>query len=541
MPFTLTILECSSIQEYIFASNRLREAIGGSYLVDYATSAESLPLQVLLSTTFGEINTTNWKDEKELQILTDSSIQAEILYSGGGNLAVMFRDEAKAKQFVKLLSSQLLAIAPGLNLAAAHVIIDENDDLGEKLQEAFGNLKKQRNESKVGLRREGFAITRPCATTGKAATVGYPKSDGNNKEPDWLSAGATARRDFASEFEDRLTADFENSLKTKKIVEGKEILKEYCFTNQIDRLGGREGENHVAIVHIDGNGMGLLLKDASKGTLARATPTLRGFSKAVREASLDSFKKIISDLVAAVPDLKSNKGLKTSEDKNQGNREILPLRPIIYGGDDITFVCEGRIGLSLAANYLEYFSQEEWKNTNGEVHKFSACAGVAIVHTHFPLARAYDLSEELCSSAKKAAKAKKENSVKSWLDYQIIYSGMTGELDQMREDRGLFWRPWRVDKNVIDNHSWLKFKHSYEQFANWNARNQVKALREALAKDALTNNTNASATFISQAALRGKHLYEFDGLRGKIWDENKKTPYYDQIDAFDFYLEVQPR
>ena len=36
-------------------------------------------------------------------------------------------------------------------------------------------------------------------------------------------------------------------------------------------------------------------------------------------------------------------------------RPIFPLRPIVFGGDDLTFVCHGRIGLALAARYLQYF------------------------------------------------------------------------------------------------------------------------------------------------------------------------------------------
>ena len=62
------------------------------------------------------------------------------------------------------------------------------------------------------------------------------------------------------------------------------------------------------------------------------------------------------------------------------------------------FVTEGRIGLEAARIFIEKLSELE----NAVDHKkYTACAGVAIVHPKYPFYKAYELSEMLCSNAKR--------------------------------------------------------------------------------------------------------------------------------------------
>ena len=79
-----------------------------------------------------------------------------------------------------------------------------------------------------------------------------------------------------------------------------------------------------------------------------------------------------------------------------GGEERLPFRPIVFGGDDVTFVCEGRLGLPLAAHYLTRLASEILPDGD----PLYARAGIAIVKTHYPFARAYELAGRLGDSAK---------------------------------------------------------------------------------------------------------------------------------------------
>jgi hypothetical protein len=71
---------------------------------------------------------------------------------------------------------------------------------------------------------------------------------------------------------------------------------------------------------------------------------------------------------------------------------------------------------------------------------YSACAGVAMVHTKYPFHRAYELSEELCSSAKRyAAELKKNKSEEekeriSTIDWHIEFGQGRGSVSESRED-----------------------------------------------------------------------------------------------------------
>ena len=81
-----------------------------------------------------------------------------------------------------------------------------------------------------------------------------------------------------------------------------------------------------------------------------------------------------------------------------------PIRPIIMGGDDITFVSPGKLGIYFAEIFMKEFSEKEV--SDGE--KLSSCAGVAITKTKYPFYRGYQLAEGLCSNAKKMARKKKK-------------------------------------------------------------------------------------------------------------------------------------
>jgi hypothetical protein len=100
---------------------------------------------------------------------------------------------------------------------------------------------------------------------------------------------------------------------------------------------------------------------------------------------------------------------------------------LVYGGDDVTFVCDGRLGLALAALYLEKFEQ----HTASDDEQFFACAGVSIAKAHYPFARSYSLSNELCKSAKQLVRSNDQSA--SAIDWHLAASGLLGSLKEIRQ------------------------------------------------------------------------------------------------------------
>jgi hypothetical protein len=121
----------------------------------------------------------------------------------------------------------------------------------------------------------------------------------------------------------------------------------------------------------------------------------------------------------------------------------------------------------------------------------SACAGVAIVGTHYPFARAYGLAAELCQTAKLSGRGPRarQPEKESWLDFHIVRDGGSGSVQAVR-DRNFsgplrLWRPWRVAPVVGDESELMMLQTVVGAFTdqevegNW-TRNRARRLRSEL-------------------------------------------------------------
>ena len=103
----------------------------------------------------------------------------------------------------------------------------------------------------------------------------------------------------------------------------------------------------------------------------------------------------------------------------------------------MTFVCDGRVGLHLTAYYLQEFAKGRIR-VSGKCQPVDACAGVAIVHSKFPIAQAYYFADELCGLAKAHRRDENKNNEEksgSWLDFQIIQEGITESISALRDSQ----------------------------------------------------------------------------------------------------------
>jgi hypothetical protein len=133
-------------------------------------------------------------------------------------------------------------------------------------------------------------------------------------------------------------------------------------------------------------------------------------------------------------------------------KKLIPIVPLVLGGDDLTVVCDGKLALNFTQKFLKAFEREtnSLNNCSGIIRdiaekslgvgRLSACAGVAMVKSHFPFSVAYDLAEALTKSAKKVKEIVKNNSQSnnppypcSALDFHIVYDASGVDLDRIRE------------------------------------------------------------------------------------------------------------
>lgn len=523
--YTLTVLDTTQIQRYVFGSNRLQENIGASELVELAThqwAYEALPVPHNVA----YHPKSGWTDQ------TIDTLAAEVVYAGGGNTVILFQTSGSAREFARRLTRRVLLEAPGLDLVVAHREFDwEDDSLAVAVQETLGrDLARKKQNRQPSLPLLGLGVTAPCRSTGLVAAAVTDQGERVSREIQAkLSEGV--RRSA----EKRLSA-----LLPRIETGGWEIPRNH------DEMGRQKGEeSYLAVVHADGNKMGQRVEAISQSFQEpkqnRAyIHAMRDFSAQVQEAAqqaLQSTTDLLADALCQDRDLPAD-------------YPKFPFRPIVFGGDDVTFVCNGRYGLPLAVQYLRAFETATAKQPAFAGRAAHACAGVAVVKVHYPFARAYRLGESLCHSAKSFAK--EDDNDRSALDWHFAMSGVTGSLRDMRRREyavgpgaamSLCMRPVLLDETGATWRSWPVFEALAAEFAaeagDWyDRRNKVKSLREALRQG-----PEAVKEFLRTYRLDGlpqPRLFAEPVVGETGWDDlTGLSPYFDPVEAMDFYLRLQ--
>lgn len=155
------------------------------------------------------------------------------------------------------------------------------------------------------------------------------------------------------------------------------------------------------------------------------------------------------------------------------------------------FVTSGKIGLECARIFIENLTT--MKNEVDNMF-YSACAGVVLVHKKFPFYKAYELSEQLCSNAKKFGVSIDENGSISAIDWHIEFGQLKNELSEIRKDyitednNNLSLRPVIVNCHEDIEHEKTINIRNYDFFSTLCtaiqsetiARSKIKEFRQAL-------------------------------------------------------------
>ncbi|MBF0332962.1 MAG: hypothetical protein HQL40_04840 [Alphaproteobacteria bacterium] len=231
----------------------------------------------------------------------------------------------------------------------------------------------------------------------------------------------------------------------------------FVWPKYLDDEPGAEGEavfpfrdekRQLAVIHADGNGLGRILIELGR-TLTEGgrdddyAAIFRDFSRAV-------------DRITRSAVLRATKAVVTP----QAVDTILPMRPIVLGGDDLTLILRADLAIPFCRVFLAAFRDEsgrelgrliEESNLSGMIPgRLTAGAGIVFVKARQPFHRAYDLCEELAA----VAKARKDGGGQHVAFHRVGGSVMRGwadiERDELTTRRGdqslrLTMSPYRVD------------------------------------------------------------------------------------------------
>ncbi len=503
--YTLVAIDVSGIQSYIFGSNNLKHNLGASELVHQATHGwirEFLP----------EPHNMRLDERLEDQPIEKGDIAAEVIYIGGGNALILFGSHETAYMFTQNLSRKALLEAPGLKLTFVLKDFTWAESLGQVVKQTLQDdlyYKKQRGTLSTPLL--GLGVTADCQFTGLPA-IGY------DEEARRISSEIKAKLNVAGDANRRLgnMADWQG----------------YKPMDDFNQFGSYGESSYIAVVHTDGNGMGKRFQAMAEQNLSNREYVyqVRALSTSVQLAAEKALASAVQRLIDSVESIGEVVPMRDN---------LLPFRPIVFGGDDVTFVCDGRLGLTLAQHYIQVFESQPLSDGSCA----TARAGIAVVKTHYPFARAYQLAEALAGSAKDRIKEieNQERKKVSALDWHFGVSGLVLDLKELREREyqteygSLLMRPLRLDDTPYDWQKWSVFWKIMDDLKKetQDRRNKVKALR-----DALRNGPNAVEQFVDAFEMLLPDIQGHNEVKKCGWI-GKNCAYFDAVEALDFFVPLK--
>ena len=421
----LVISEVSKKQGYIFKTNKLKENIGASTIIEYIT--EGLPKEKLAEVLGKDI--AKIKDEN-------------VVNAGGGNSLFIMDNEDDAKEFITRTTRTVLEYFPGVEFFMAYESFDYNND---SIIDAIDKIYKKLNDKKSArasvFRKKSYGIEQNCVTTGLPA---YKRYDGS-----FLSKESCIKRDWSDE--KKIEEFFEKKnwkrYKEKKYDENtiSKVINKfenegYRFTKEIEDLITEKDENsYVAIISLDGNKMGEKIehmrnearKREDKNNMAESNKNyienLYKFSNNIKKYYEKAFIDMLS-VISSNYDKKQNieEKLKLKE-KNKGqDKKLMPVRPIILAGDDVCFICNAKIALECVNLFIKSLNQQD---NNIEGKQLNVCAGICMLKSSYPFDKGYEIAENLCKNGK--AKIVDSNDA-SLVDFHICQGEISTSLNEIR-------------------------------------------------------------------------------------------------------------
>lgn len=505
----LIMLEVSQKQAYIFGSNKLEDNIVNSAIIAKCLSPEYL------------------KD----CLVKEYDENTNLVYSGGGHTVLEYDDEEVARRAVKTISLRIYKDFAGLEIFAKIIKYDMNLSPQENLK----NLTKEL-EKKKAIRISSF----------HHGSFGIEKIDSNTRR----SKGCTLINREGKEGSDR-----KKQVKDEEYrVASKEFTPDgYSPAYKFENLGGCKGtSNFIAVVHIDGNGMGKRVSELydfiKENEWEEVKSKLKEFSDGIDEDFKGAYKSMVDDVKKSIEEDGGNLNGKLNLSKDD-KQFIFPVRRIITAGDDICFVTEGRIGIECARLFIEKLTDKNRKNCVDN-KGYSACAGVAIVHQKYPFYKAYEIAEMLCSNAKKeGARISPEDDGRnvSLIDWHIEFGELKDGLEEIKtnyiSDDGnkLSLKPYIVDARpeILNRDK----KKKYESFirklkkiqdnGNDIGKGKIKELRSIMKKGEVETNN-----YLKFYKLEGKLDAGFKGEMIAEEESEKTNSLFDAIEVMDTFLFV---
>lgn len=424
MTYILAQYTIRSKQEYIFRSNRLAEIMGASANITESWNSLFRQAEHLEK----RIRRVEDMEDFDIGEVTEAfeahSLHMVELFQGGGNDTILYDSMETYIEVNQAFSRYLLQHDPGMIPMAVctRYTGDYQKDYRALMQEA------EREKNRMISGQNHFILP-------------FSMMDRNTFQPYAYVVEAEGGQV-------RLTEEA-----YAKRIQGKRIADRDPGTRILDDLVTEKNEESLlAVVHADGNNMGIKISKMLEGI----TDYSACVSK-MRQFTSDTANAFVTQGLQALYDCR-----KRLEQNNEGRyrKQSFFFRRIIADGDDITFVCNARFAMEYVQAYLN--SVQTYQERNHSEWMYSSCAGICIFHSHYPFARAYSMAEQACDQAKKKVHGSTGKPIEeSWVDFHYIHNGIGGDLSGIRKRQGTetcIARPWRIGGGETDDCSYRRLE-----------------------------------------------------------------------------------
>ncbi len=498
----LVMLQTNSNQPFIFSSPRLREQIGASFEITLLSRWVAEVAQGLVR------KNRPGKNKRRTNFwVSDSS----------GKVIVRFTEKEGepgdlAKKLITRVTRRALTDAPGLDVTGVFIETSSGPvnpaDL-ERLDREFSEYSLNRRPASARFPQLPF-LQRAEESALPSSTRLTDKDEGNIREyakdlgvpllvdrEEQIPTQTGKDKDRSLSLPSRVKRAWSRSarrLQLKDVIECQDstlseeevrdrianlnedpFLLEKAFQQTPDEDDAEKEVPELAsvgIIHIDGNGVGAIMRDlgeAFKKTnntldrLAKALylrkpnpcgkkpPRVRPYGR--KPPRFQWFVMEVNYRLDGVVKAAVAAAWKDIEDYALG-RQVPPVVPVLVGGDDVTVYTDGRYAIPFAEAYIRHYECLTGKDDllrelaviagAPEPGSLTASAGVAIVGRNFPFHIAYDLAEGLVSRGKKLGK-KPGASPCSTIDFHVLRdTTVLDPEDTLNEYEGRTQRPFLV-------------------------------------------------------------------------------------------------
>ncbi|HIF9176058.1 TPA: Cas10/Cmr2 second palm domain-containing protein [Photobacterium damselae] len=404
------LFEAKSIQEYLFQSNKLKDVIAASERLDRLIDSTSCSVLAQV------LNAANLASDL-LGECAQSDTSIHFLRCKGGAFYAYSQQQAPLEALRSIWTLTVSQLFPSLVFTDA---LSEGKRLTDAMSAGLKALNAERNSPKRAVMYATTLMERYSRTGSPLVPLNTYSQQAVHREAELQKDKAVdldteqhrqAYQLFSmrgnAALQDRFTPESLNS----EIEYPIDLENHFPFVGKTADLNRQEQEalKDMALIHIDGNGLGILLrklKDALQDKSdAVYCQTFRQFSEALNKATVAAARDATQDLFDCIVKL----------GQADVGKVMLPMRPIVLGGDDVTLLCRADLALRYSERFCLAFKQhseealallfKEHLAGSGLKPYLTASGGVLFHKASHPFMHSLHLVEALCAKAKDLTKS----------------------------------------------------------------------------------------------------------------------------------------